>query len=92
VGLGLARLGAVDVGEPGAVDDRVGTVLGDPRLHRGGIGHVERSAPVGADLVAGGAGRDDDVAAEHALGSGDQQLHAMAYRMPISQLSPTMKR
>ena len=42
----------------------------------------------GADVVAEPRGAVDDRAAEHAAGAGDEQLH----RIPISELSPTMKR
>ena len=52
------------------------------------VGEVELGEVRADGVVAGAAGVVDHAVAEHAGGAGDEQLH----RIPISELSPTMKR
>jgi hypothetical protein len=74
----LGRLGAVDVGPGGAVDHHVGPLQLQPAAKRGGGGDVELGAAVADHLVAGVAGGEHHVAAQHPGGSGDEQLHRTA--------------
>jgi len=86
------RLGAlrrVDVGVGGAVDDRVGLLRGQPAAHRIVVEQVEIVDVRAHGVVAELARLGDDAVAEHAGGSRDEQAHQ---RIPISELSPTMKR
>ena len=64
------------------------------RLERGGVGDVELGAAEADDVVAGVAGGEHHVAAEHPGGSGHEQLHraASTRRVSISELSPTSSR
>ena len=48
------------------------------RSQRRGVGDVELGAAVADDVVAGVAGGEHHVAAQHPGGSGDEQLHRSA--------------
>src|SRR4029077_285729 len=76
-GLVLGLLGTVDVGPGGAVDDQVGPLAVDLPAHRVGIADVH-PGPIEADHVMPGVGRgNDEVAAQHPAGTGDQDLHRL---------------
>src|SRR4029079_5867997 len=83
-------LRAVDVGEGGAVDDRARLSRGDDPLDVLGVRDVELGVPERHDVVAEAPAGGGDGPAEHAGRAGDEQAHAQ--RIPISELSPTMKR
>ena len=71
----LGGLGAVDVDERRAVDDRVRPVLGHGRARGGGVGDVDLGEVEADGLVAGGPGRGEEVGAEHAGGTDDEEAH-----------------
>ena len=71
----LGLLGAVDVGPGGAVDDDVGPLEVELLLDRGGVGDVQLGAAEADHVVAGVAGGEHHVAAEHPRRPCDQQLH-----------------
>jgi hypothetical protein len=81
---GLRRLGAVDVGPGGAVDDRARLGRRDDAAHVIGIGDVELGAGEGHDVVPKPGGGGDDGVPKHARASGDQQAHE-----PPSLRTPT---
>ena len=85
----LGGLGAVDVGVGRAVDDRVGTLRRESLADRLRVGQVEVVDVRSDRLVAALARHRDDAMAEHPGGAGHEHLHQ---RIPISLLSPTMKR
>ena len=64
--------------------------LDDRGGDRARVGDVEVGARERDDLVAVASRGAHDVLAEHPAGAGDEDSHP--YRMPISELSPTMKR
>ena len=58
-----------------------------------GVGDVELGVAEADDVVAGVAGGEHHVAAEHPAGAGDQDLHRSRHQMiSISELSPTSSR
>jgi hypothetical protein len=89
-GLRQAPVGlrAVDVGVRGAVHDRRRADLVQHAPRGGRVGHVELGPARGVDVVAQRDRPLHDGPAEHPAGPRDEQLH----RIPISELSPTMKR
>jgi hypothetical protein len=82
-------LGGVDVDVGGAVDDRVRMLGGDPLAQRALVGEVEVVDVGRHGGVAEVARLGDDAVAQHPGRAGDEQAHQ---RIPISELSPTMKR
>src|SRR5205814_904748 len=84
----LVGLGAIDVRVRRAVDDRPRLQPPDRGERRVRVGEVALRQVPCRDLVAEPLRGRDDLVAEHARRSGDQQPHGIA----ISQLSPTMKR
>ena len=72
---GLVVLGAVDVGEGGAVDDRVRPVAATTPVDRGRIGDVERGVGQRHDLVAAGVAGGGHLPPEHPGSPGDQDPH-----------------
>src|SRR5262249_34542821 len=85
----LGLLGTIDIGPCGAVDDDVGALGLQLRRDAGGVGDVELRMAEADHVVAGVAGGEHDVAAEHSGGPCDQHLHQVSL---ISELSPTSKR
>jgi hypothetical protein len=86
--LGRVRLGTVDVGPRGAVDDRVGPGALDRGAHGGLVGDIELGAREADQLVPGALARAQDVESEHPGGAGDEHPHGIE----MAELSPTMKR
>ena len=80
------RLGAVDVGPGGAVDDRVGRARARARARTARSSVMSSSARVERRRSSWPARspRAHDVAAEHPAGAGDEQPH----RIEMSELSP----
>src|SRR5207342_2547153 len=78
-----------DVGPGGAVDDDVGSLQLELGAKHLGCGHVELGVAEADDVVAGVAGGEDDVTAEHPARACDEDLHQISL---ISERSPTSMR
>ena len=74
----LGLLGPVDVGPGGAVDHHVGALQLELRADRRLVGDVELGVAEADHVVAGVAGGEHDVAAEHAARACDEDLHRRA--------------
>jgi hypothetical protein len=70
-GLVLVRLGGVDGGPGGAVDDHVRLRVADRRGHGRGVGYVQVGPGEGGEVLAPGRQQVDHVAAEHSGCAGD---------------------